>query len=225
MDIAVIAVVGVVIAVATLVLLIPLKLIVSAQGRGDPSGAWAFAAGGQLGPLVASGVGARGIPPRIELRVFGRRLWGKQLAELAAAGEGGEGEQQQRKQLAKARAGYARLERWFDPTDLGLWLMSERRRVRIDKMVLELRYSFQDVALTGKVLGAVYVLNGLLPPELELRQEVSWDSVDQASAVLDGQVKFWPGLILVDSALFMLRNVKLRRRSGDPNPHGELQDP
>jgi hypothetical protein len=208
-DTAIIAFGAFVIAVAVIALVVPLRLIVSAQGRGDPSGAWAFAAGGQVGPLVASGVGARGVPPRVELRLFGRKLWGKALAELATSGEDdGDG----RKQLDRARAGYAKVERWFDPADLGLWLLGERRRVRIDRMVLELRYSFQDVALTGKMLGAVYVLNGLLPPELELRQEVSWESVDRASAVLDGQIKLWPGLILVDSALFMLRNVRIRKR-------------
>jgi hypothetical protein len=223
-EIAIVAVVAAGIAGALLVLFVPLRVIVSAQGRGDPSGAWAFAAGGQLGPLVASGLGARGVTPRVELRLFGRKVWGKALTDLIGAGEEGEGgrERLDRAQaLAKAR--YTRLERWFDPGELGLWLFGERRRVRVDRMVVELRYSFQDVALTGKMLGAVYVLSGLLPPQLELRQEVSWESVDRASAVLDGQIKLWPGLILVDSVLFMVRNVKVRKRP--PEPEGERQTP
>jgi hypothetical protein len=220
-DTAIIACVAVVIAIALFALLVPLRLIVNAQGRGDPSGAWAVAAGGQLGPLVASGVGARGVTPRVELRLFGRKVWSKSLNELAGAGE--ESAEKPGKKLDRARASYARVERWFDPADLGLWLLEERRRVRIDRMVLKLRYSFQDVALTGKMLGAIYVLSGILPPPLELRQEVSWDSEDRASAVLDGQIKVWPGLILVDSALFMLRNVRLRKRANSPDPEGERQ--
>jgi hypothetical protein len=219
-DTAIIACFAVVVAMAVCALLLPLKLVVSAQGRGDPSGAWAFAAGGQVGPLVASGVGARGVTPRVELRLFGRRVWGKSLEELAEAGKSTE---KPGEKLDRARAGYARVERWFDPADLGLWLLGERRRVRIDRMVLELRYSFQDVALTGKMLGAIYVLSSLLPPELELRQEVSWDSEDRASAALDGQIKVWPGLILVDSALFMVRNVRIRKRASDAGSEGERQ--
>jgi hypothetical protein len=205
-------VVGVLIALFLIALLVPAKLVVSAQGRGDPSGAWALAAGAQLGPFVASGVGARGVTPRIELRLFGRKLWGEEL--------GGHGESETRP-LDRARKRYAGVERWFDVDTFGLWLLDERRRVRIEQMVLELRYSFQDVALTGKMLGAVYVLSGLLPPPIELRQEVSWESVDRASAALDARIKLRPGLILVDSAWFVLRNVKLRKRSG--TPHGETE--
>ncbi len=205
-------VVGVLVALLLLALFVPAKLVVSAQGRGDPSGAWALAAGAQLGPFVASGVGARGVTPRIELRLFGRKLWGEEL---------GQGEEREARPLDRTRKRYAGIERWFDVDTLGLWLLDERRRVRIEQMVLDLRYSFQDVALTGKMLGAVYVLSGLLPPPIELRQEVSWESVDRASAALDARIKLRPGLILVDSAWFVLRNVKLRKRSR--NPHGEAE--
>jgi hypothetical protein len=202
-----IIVVGVLVALLVLALFIPARLVVSAQGRGDPSGAWALAAGAQLGPFVASGVGAHGVTPRLELRLFGRKLWGEELGGRSARDA-------QAPEQEKWRERYRGLERWFDLDTLGLWLLDERRRIRVDRMVVELHYSFQDVALTGKMLGAVYVLSGLLPPPIELRQEVSWDSEDRASAALDAKVLLWPGLILVDSALFVLRNVKLRKRSG-----------
>jgi hypothetical protein len=222
-DTAIVALAGVLVAVALLLLFVPVRLLVSAQGRGDPSGAWALAAGGQLGPFVASGVGARGVTPRVELRLFGRKVWSTELGELfAPTPESAESSERRFDHAVEvARARYSRLERWFDPMEVGLWLLDERRRLRVDRMVVELRYSFQDVALTGKIMAAVYVLSGLLPPQLELRQEVSWESVDRASAALDGRIKLRPGLILVDSALFVLRRVKLRKR---PRPlHGERQ--
>jgi hypothetical protein len=207
-----IIVVGVLVALTLLALLVPAKLVLSAQGRGDPSGAWALAGAAQLGPFVASGVGARGVTPRVEVRLFGRKLWAEQL---------GERKKQERPARPGARERYARLERWLDPESVAWWLLDERRRFRVDQLVLDLRYSFQDVALTGKMMGAVYVLSGLLPPPIELRQEVSWESVDRASLALDGRVKLRPGLILVDSALFVLRNVKLRKRSRTPD--GEVE--
>jgi hypothetical protein len=211
-----IVVVGVLVALAVIALFVPARLVVSAQGRGDPSGAWALAAGAQLGPFVASGVGARGVTPRVELRLFGRKLWGDELGRGSDAAPAG------KPRAEDERGGIGRVARWFDLDTLGLWLLDERRRVRVDRMVVQLNYSFQDVALTGKMLGAVYVLSGLLPPPIELRQEVSWDFEDRASAALDAQVRLSAGLILVDSALFVLRNVKLRRSRTE---QGERQTP
>ena len=213
MDIWILALILTLVCALIAALLLPFRVHLSAQGRGDPSGAWAVAGGAQLGPVILSAVAGRGVGPKLELRLFRRVIWQKRPAEAHAAastgGAPGRGERASRRSLS---ADYSRLARWFDPVELGLFLVRERRRIRVEQLELEVAYSFEDPTLTGKLMGAIYMLSGVLPSEVVLRQAVSWEFVDRGSFSLAGRVVVFPGLLLVDTALFVLRNVRIRKR-------------
>ena len=197
-------------------LLLPLRLRFSLQARGEPSGFWALAGGVQLGPLAASGVAAKGLDAQLALHAFGRKLWGKKLAELGAReAEPEEPEAEPEPEpagLSQMAERYRSLERWLDPTDLLLFVAGERRRIQLEPTVVDLEYGFRDIALTGKLLGAIYALSAMLPAPLIVRQTPSWESLDRASLAGSGSIRFWPGLLVVDAAWYLIRNVKIRRR-------------
>jgi hypothetical protein len=196
----------VIVAIAVGFVLVPIRITLSLRGRGDPSGAWAVAGGAQLGPLAVSGVAARGVPASLGAHAFGRKLWQRELAELVRA------KPEQKKAERRLIDRYKKLERWFDPLDLALFLLEEKRRVRIEALEIDVIYSFEDVALTGKVLAALYVLSGVLPPPIVIRPLPTWESVDKADLAMSGSIRLRPGLVLVESAWFVVRRVKLKRR-------------
>lgn len=197
-------------ALCVVLLLVPVRLHLSLRGRGDPSGAWAIAGGAQVGPLALSSVAARGVTPTVGAHLLGKRLWQRELAP-GEAEEGGEVERARR--LARQqKERYQKLERWFDPLDLAFFLVSERRRIRVEQFDLDVDYSFEDIALTGKTLAALYLLGGALPPPFVIRPRPSWDTVDRADLAVTVKIRLRPGLVLVDTAWFVVRRVKLRRR-------------
>lgn len=194
--------------IGVVLVLLPVRLHLSLQGRGDPSGTWMLAAGGQIGPLALSGLGASGVTPAAQLHLFGKQVWQRPLSELMKK----EPDEEEPKPLEKKFGdGYARLSRWFDPLDLGLFIVGEHRRVRVELLELDLEYSFEDVALTGKVLGAFYMLGGMLPPPIVIRQTPSWESLDQAQIALVGKIRIRPGLVVLDTAIYLIRNLRIRR--------------
>jgi hypothetical protein len=198
------------IALAALVALafVPVRIGFSLRGRGDPSGAWALAAGGQLGPLALSATAARGVPASVGVHAFGKRLWHKQLRELKRERK----DEDERGFAAVQRDRFERLERWFDPVDLALFALKESRRMQIAKLQVDLGYSFRDLVLTGKTTAALYVLAGALPAPIEIRPIPSWESADRADLALSGAIRLWPLLLLVEGAVFVVRRVKLRKR-------------
>ena len=200
---------GIVVLLLVALVFLPLRLGLSLRARGDPSGAWAAAGGGQIGPLALSGVAAQGVSPRVSAHVFGKKLWERDLAAL--------GEKKTPRETAEsAKRSYDKLERWFDPLELVLFLVQERRRIRIEIFEVDVTYSFQDIALTGKTLAALYVLGGTLPAPIVIRPKPSWEAEDRADLALSGKIRVWPGLVLVDTTWFVLRRVKLRRRDASP---------
>lgn len=196
--------------IGVVLVLLPIRLHLSLQGRGDPSGMWMLAGGGQIGPLALSGVGAQGVKPTAQLHLFGRQLWQRALLEPAEKKK--QKREPERGTVETVQNGYARLSRWFDPLDLAVFIVSERRRVRVELLEVDLEYSFEDVALTGKVLGAFYVIGGMLPPPIVIRQTPSWESVDRAEVALQGKIRIRPGLVLLDSAIYLITNLRVRRR-------------
>ncbi len=106
---------------------------------------------------------------------------------------------------------YENFERWFDSSEVARFAFGERRRLRLTTLEIDLEYSFMDVALTGKVMAAVYMLSGLLPPPILLRQKPSWEGVDQAQAGMTGEIKVWPGRIVMDTLWFAITRVHLRK--------------
>ncbi|MCA9627200.1 MAG: hypothetical protein KC766_06025, partial [Myxococcales bacterium] len=103
-------------------------------------------------------------------------------------------------------------QRWFDPEALVAFALAERRRVRLELAQAHVQFSFADVATTGKLMAALHVLAGVLPPPLLITQDVSWESEDRAALDLSLQARVWPLLLVLDTLWFGIRNVKLRRR-------------
>ncbi len=190
-------------------LFIPLRLRLRLQGRGDPGGAWALAGAAQVGPVIASGVAARGVVATLRVHVFNRALYERTLGELLAKKDEEEEEEKtpkERVEEAIDRLGDAH--RRLPAQNLLLFVSRERRRIRIELIEVDLGYSFVDIALTGKLLGAIYALSAVLPRQIVVRQRASWDSKDQGEVAASGSIRIWPGLLLVDSLLFLIRNVK-----------------
>lgn len=194
----------------------PVRLRVRLQGQGEPNGVWALAGGAELGPVALSGLAAHGMGPSVQLYAFGKRIWQRALGGAADDHEAAAAKLSNTQTLRNARARmnavYERLRRWFDPLDLLLFVTTERKRVLFGVIDIDLHYSFEDVALTGKIMGLVFVLSGAMPAVITVRQNVSWESIDRARAALTGEIKVWPGLLLVDTLWFVLRNVRRRRQ-------------
>lgn len=207
----------VVLAVVIGLVFVPLRIRLNVQGRGEPDGFWALAGGVALGPLAGSGLGARGVEPAVQVHLFGRSVYKRTLGELLAKKERKEEAEESTKQkveraLERAKSGYDKLERRLDPLDLALFVVRERRRVRVERLVVELEYSFADITTTGKLLGAIHAFSAVLPPEVEIYQSPSWDDVDRGNFSGSGTIKFWPGLLLVDAGIYLIRNVRVRSR-------------
>jgi hypothetical protein len=195
--------------------LLPVRLRFSLQARGEPNGFWALAGGAQVGPVAASGIAAKGVPAHINVHAFGKKLWHKQLAELLQDKPGDQApEEAEEAPPARVSESYRRLERWLDPTDLLLFLVHERRRIEIEPTEIELEYGFRDIALTGKTLGAIFALTPLLPAPIVIHQIPHWESSDRAAFAGSGSIRVWPGLLIVDAAWYLIRNVKIRRQNG-----------
>jgi hypothetical protein len=94
---------------------------------------------------------------------------------------------------------------------MALFVVRERKRVRLDHLDVELDYSFEDVALTGKIMGIVYAFSGMFPGKVRISQNVSWDAVDRARGALSSELELWPGLAVLDVAAFVLRQVAPKR--------------
>jgi hypothetical protein len=207
--------VAVVVAVALVVvaLLVPVRVRLNLQGKGEPNGTWVLAGGTKVGPAALSGVAARGIEPRFQLHVLSRKLWERTLSQLLEKkAEAGQERATGKETLDELTRRYRAVERRFDPVELVLFVGRERRRIRIERLEVDVEYSFVDIALTGKVLAAIYALSPLLPPPIVVRQTPAWEFVDRARFSAAGSIKVWPGLLVVDSAWFFIRNVRVRRR-------------
>jgi hypothetical protein len=192
-------------------LFVPIRLRLRLQGRGDPSGTWALAGAAQVGPVIGSGVAARGVTPTLRVHVWSRMVWERTLPQLL--------EKKDEPEEAEEPAPLAeRVERWLDraqrahrrlPAENVLaFVVAERRRLRIESLEVDLDYSFADVATTGKLLGAIYALSAFLPPQVVVRQNPVWEFEDKAQFAASGVIVVWPGLVFVDSLVFLGRNVR-----------------
>jgi hypothetical protein len=192
--------------------LFPIRVRLRLQGKGDPSGAWALAGAAQVGPLIASGVGARGVTPTLRVHVFSRTLYQRTLPELLEKREpDAEPEEEQKslgEKLEQTLDRIARADRRLPAENLLGFLIRERRRIRIEIVEVDLDYSFADVATTGKLLGAIYAVSALFPPQIVIRQHPSWVFEDRGEIAASGSIRVWPGLLVVDALVFLVRNVK-----------------
>ena len=201
----------------------PWRVRVSLQGRGEPEGVWALGGGIQLGPVALSGAAARGAEAAVQLHLLGRRLWGRSLRALvrrAATGTEAEDEPERDTPLRdRIERGWRRLrdrarrfEAWFDPWPAAWFLLGELRRVRPRRLYVDVDYSFEDVVLTGRVLAAIYLLRGVLPPEVVIHQHHSWNSEDRVHGAIEGEILIWPVLAAIEVLWYAVRRIKIRRR-------------
>lgn len=200
----------------------PWRFECSVEGRGQPDGNWVVGGGGRLGPLAISAAAARGIAPRVQVHVLGRAVWRRTLAGSGEEPEqpkdsedDDEGDDEETSRLSaawdKLSASHGRFTRWLDPNQALAFVVAERRRVSVERLAAHLEYSFADIATTGKLMGAVYALSGVIPPPARLTQVVSWEATDRASMKLAVSARVWPLLLVLDASWFLLRNLRWRK--------------
>lgn len=183
------------------VLLWPLRLDVSFRAQGEADGRWGMVGGVSLAAWSATLVWARQVDPRLEFRLLGRRLswtpegW-RRLMRPA-----------RRRLRAASRHTWSRL----DPLGLALKLLEERRHVRVRFLVVDLAYGFRDPMLTGRLVGALYMLAAVLPAPIEIRQAPRWDFEDGWEMGVDGRAIVRPWLMLLDMTLYVVRQITQRR--------------
>ncbi|MEZ4375301.1 MAG: hypothetical protein R3B07_31100 [Polyangiaceae bacterium] len=202
---------------------VPWRLELSIQGRGAPDGTWVLGGGGRLGPVALSAAAARGIQPRAQAHVFGRAVWQRTLGDEPKP-EAEEDDRSLEERLEQVTGGYSRLERWFDPDALVAFALAERRRVRVKLAQAHVAYSFVDVATTGKLMAALYVLSGVLPPPLLVTQDVSWENEDRAALDLALEARVWPLLLMFDALWFGVRHIKLFKRQASEEIDSEQSE-
>lgn len=202
-------------------LLVPVSLSANLQGRAEPSGSWALAFGIGVGPLALSAVAASQTTAFMSCHLFGRQLLRLSLSRWLShrsAGEDGQNPAQARRPLS-----FSRFERWlgrafrfFDPLDTVLTWWEKERVFEVSSLELDVQYSFRDVALTGQILAALYVLSGVLPERYLIHQTPAWDCEDRAALVADARFRIWPGRLFVDVLRFVLKQRARARRRAMP---------
>jgi hypothetical protein len=188
-----------------------LRIALDARAVGQESGLWALAFGLEAGPFQLTGVLRSGTPKRLDAHLFGRRLsvGGLRLGRRKTAVK----KLPEPEKPNKPRT--PRLPPWLDPIDAALFLLDERRHLRIDELELDLDYGFQDVALTGKLAGALYVLSGVLPARVRINQNPRWQGAEAWQIHIDGKLDLWPGLVLAEVLWYIIR-ARFRGRPAGP---------
>lgn len=201
-----------------LLALLPVTLSCNLQGKGEPTGAWAVAGGLACGPLALSAIAAAGVKPFLTCHVFGKQIarlpvsrWVRRKRARPTPNE---------PQLEpEAEAPLTRFERsvggWFrtlDPLETLLSWWEKERIFQVRSLVIDVDYSFRDVALTGRILAGLYMLSAILPAVCQINQTPSWESEDRLALGLDARFKIWPGRLVLDVARFVLKQRSQARQ-------------
>jgi hypothetical protein len=199
---------------ALIALFAALRVELDARGFGEASGAWASAFGLASGPGAVSGVCGRGVPLALELHLFGWRFplkWRRRRERPAADAP---------EKAQPAEPVIARIERFLDsPPSLDV-VLRVLRLIELDRLTVDAAYGFRDIALTGRVAGALYAISGALPEKVELTQRPSWDGSERWELSANGRVSFYPVLVLLTVLWYMLR---ARARRTPPSGHSPGQ--
>jgi len=202
---------GCCVALGLVALFAVLRLELDARGCGQPSGEWACAFGLELGPLTLSGVATSGAALRLELHGLGRRFLLRRRKP--------EPEKAEAAPLSARPAGAARLWRWLQQPASGLEpLRRVGRHVGFERLQIDASYGFQDIALTGKLAGALYALAGILPASVVLTNRPSWDGGERWELAVVGRLTAAPGRVLLELLWYMLRTRLGRRRPAPARP-------
>jgi hypothetical protein len=184
---------------------VPVSLSCNAQGRAEPSGAWALAFGMGIGPLALSVLAAANVAPFVTCHLFGKQILRIPLSRLSWATKSVD-ESHTRELAPRLGRATRRFLQRLDPVDVLLEWWEKERVFEVRSLVVDLEYSFQDVALTGRILAALYVLSGVLPESVEINQTPAWDAEDRVALAADGKFRIWPGRLLVYGAQFVLKH-------------------
>jgi hypothetical protein len=189
------------------------------QGNAEPSGAWAIACGVGVGPLAFGAIAAHGVAPFVTCHVFGKQLarvplsrWQRRKKPRVDAPPT-EPEAETHAPLTRIERALSGLFRSLDPFEALLSWWQAERIFQIESLIVEVGYSFRDVALTGRILAALYLLSGVLPASCEIRQTPGWESEDRVALAADGTFKLWPGRLLLWFVRFVLKERSEARRS------------
>jgi hypothetical protein len=178
-----------------------LRVELDARAVGEPSGAWVLAFGLGFGLAAVSGVCGKGVPLAVELHALGRRF------PLRWRGRNKPKEPKKDEENAPLGESLgARVERFMaSPPALLEPLRLAGRRVSLEELSIDAVYGFRDIALTGRVAGALYALAGILPDYVHLSQRPSWDGSERWELNLSGRVAVYPVLVLAEFLWYMLR--------------------
>lgn len=173
-----------------------LRLELDLRMLGGAEGSLFLAFGVDLGLLTLAGVWTRSGPGRrLELRVLGRRV------DLGRRSSGIAGRARPRKRALGARARKAlrgvTVSDWID--------LALGRIARIESLDVGVDYGFSDVALTGRIYGALQALSVLLPASVSLRQTPRWVGEESFEVTARGSLRVWPGRALGRLGLVVLR--------------------
>jgi hypothetical protein len=204
-------------ALALLLLLLavywPLRLDISARAKGEADGRFVVAGGASLSFLSLAFVWTRGVRPELKLFVFGHK-W--RFRPRPRQRDVPEPEQAQE----PSSDAWGRV----DPLKLLLKLVSERRHLRLRYLVLDLAYGFRDPLITGRLVGAISALSGVLPAPIEIRQRPRWDFEDGWEVALDGRAFVKPWLVLLETAAYVVRQMLGHERHEDRRHRRESAD-
>jgi hypothetical protein len=209
---------GALLGLALLLVLIcrwPLRFDVNARARGEADGSWVVAGGASLSVLATAFVWSRGIPPQITFFLFGRKLawkpdWRRNKSKPQRKPE---------PEQSRAKRGVRRAWGKVDALGLMTQVLSERRHFRLRYLVFDLDYGFRDPLLTGRLVGALAALSGVLPAPIEIRQRPRWDFEDGWTVQLDGRAIVKPWLVLLDLGVYVVRRMASRAtRVPEPLP-------
>ena len=195
---------------------VPFSLSSSLQGKAEPSGSWAVAFGMAFGPVAVTAIAAAQMAPFMTCHVFGKQVvrlplsrWVKRKKPEPVDGA----QPAPAVTFSRAERAVARFVRALDPIDTVLAWWEKERIFEVRSLVVDVEYSFCDIALTGQILAALYMLSGVLPSPFIIHQTPSWESEDRLALAADGRFRIWPGRLLVDLVGFVLDQRARARRS------------
>lgn len=180
------------------------------RAQGEPSGAWAAAFGVALGPVAVTSLLARGVPLRVDVFCFGRRLaaprrrpaGAKPSAEATTQAPGGPAPSEELD--GEVKSGPSLVERLREGKRYLSLALRVEPLVRIDGLDVDCSYGFRDVALTGRFVAVLSVLGALLPRRVILRQTPLWDGPERWTIQAQGRIGIVFGLVLVELLRYML---------------------
>jgi len=212
MKIALIVVAALVALAAVLAVVVPLRVRLTAKGRGQFGDTWVIAGGLELFLITVSFAAAHAAPSLVQVHVAGRRVW----VRRRTGAETPEEPASHASLVDKAKRVWAEIDQRFDRKLLASFVLGLRRHLRLEHCRGQLAYATPDVAFTGMLSGALYFVAGLLSPVGSFTVTPEWEDVLRAQGDIDVAVKVWPLRAIADIAWFVARNMRKRALPAAP---------